>query len=85
MGIHLLTWVSQKVYHLVTMKIFCERLVELRTERGLTAKDLEKELKLGNGTVRRWEKELTIPNIEYLLILAKFFGVTADYLLGLEN
>ena len=67
------------------MKKFCERLVELRNDRGLTAKELEKELGLGNGTVRRWEKEITIPNIEYLVILAEYFGVTADYLLGLED
>ncbi len=67
------------------MKIFCDRLKELREDKGLKVQQLEKELNLGNGTIGRWEKEQTIPSIEYLCLLADYFGVTPNFLLGYED
>ena len=67
------------------MKIFCERLKGLREEKGLTAQKLEKELGVGNGLVGKWEKEQRTPSIDNLKKIAEYFGVTADYLLGLED
>lgn len=67
------------------MKIFCERFKELRLERGLSTLALGKALKVSNSTITRWENGNIIPSIEHLYNIAKFFGVSADYLLGLEN
>ena len=67
------------------MKIFCERLKELRQERKLSTLALSQALKVSDSTISRWENEMRIPNIENLVAIAKFFGVTADYLLGLED
>lgn len=65
--------------------IFAERLSALKIEKGLNNKQLEGELKLGNGTVGKWEKQKSLPSAECLVLLAKYFGVTTDYLLGLED
>lgn len=67
------------------MSIFCERLRELRTEKGLSALQLAKQLKVKDSTILRWEKGLRIPSIENLYNIAIFFKVSADYLLGLED
>lgn len=67
------------------MKIFCERFKELRIENGLSMMQLAKELNVSDAAISRWENEQHIPNIEYLYQIAKFFNVSADYLIGLEN
>ena len=67
------------------MKIFAERLKELRIEKGLSLKQLAKEINVTDIAISRWERELRLPNIENLTNLAKFFSVTTDYLVGLED
>ena len=67
------------------MKIFAERLKELRIERNLSLKQLAKEIGVSDIAISRWENQLRIPNIEVLVTIARFFGVTTDYLVGLED
>lgn len=67
------------------MKIFAERLRELRTEKGLSMKELAKVIKATDAAVSNWENDINEPKISYLKSIALFFGVTTDYLLGLEN
>ena len=67
------------------MKKFAERLKELRTERNLTILALSKELKIGVASICRWENGQSDVKSEQLIVIAKFFGVTVDYILGLEN
>ncbi len=67
------------------MKIFAQRLRELRTERNLSMKQLAKAINTTDAAVSNWENEINEPKISYLKSIATFFGVTADYLLGLEN
>ena len=62
-----------------------ERIKELRTERGLSILELSKLTNISNASICRWENNKTDIRGEQLIILAKFFGVTTDYLLGLEN
>ena len=63
------------------MKKFAERLKELRTEKNLTQMQLSKETGLSAGAIGFWETEKRIPNAMAIIALAKFFGVTTDYLL----
>ena len=67
------------------MKVFCERLKELRLEKGLSTIELGKAIKVSYTSIMRWEKEERIPSIEQLKALAIFFNVSSDYLLGLED
>ena len=54
------------------MKIFCERLKELRTEKELTTVQLAKELNVSDSTITRWENNLRVPSIDNLYNIAKF-------------
>ena len=67
------------------MKIFAERLRELRTQRKLSMKQLAKELNTTDAAISNWENNINEPKITYLKIIAIYFGVTTDYLLGLED
>ena len=67
------------------MKIFAESLKDLRIEKGLSLKQLGKEIGVSDIAISRWETEQRIPNIESLVAIAKYFGVTTDYLVGLED
>lgn len=59
-------------------------LRELREERGLTQAELAKELHFSLSIVNKWENGKKNPSIEAIKILAKYFKVTTDYLLGME-
>lgn len=64
---------------------FGKRLKELREERDLSMKKLSELVNIGIASISRWEKELTIVNAYQLIVFAKFFNVTTDYLLGLTD
>jgi len=67
------------------MKIFAERLKELRKDKNVSILKLAKELGVSDTTVGRWEKGSIIPTIDNLKNIAIYFGVSADYLIGLED
>lgn len=67
------------------MKVFAERLRELRSEKGLSMKQLAKEIDTTDAAISNWENNINEPKITYLKTLAIYFGVSTDYLLGLEN
>ena len=67
------------------MGIFAKRLKELRIEKKLSITELAKELGLSYNAIRRWELQMQIPNIEFLVLLANYFCVSTDYLVGLED
>ena len=67
------------------MNKFSERLRDLRLEKGLSQRVLAKETGFTGPAVSRWEAGLQVPNIDVLVVFAKYFNVTTDYLLGLED
>ena len=66
------------------MNKFAERLKSLRIEKNLSQRELAKEIGFAQPSIARCEAWLQIPNIDVAIIFAKYFGVTTDYLLGLE-
>lgn len=65
--------------------MFAERLKELRTEKKLTTKSLGKCLGVSDATISRWENGKNSIKLDELIIVAKFFHVSIDYLAGLED
>lgn len=64
---------------------FKDNLKALRLERGIGQVELAKSLKLSKGIISLWENGLREPNMSSLILIAKFFNVSIDYLVGLEN
>lgn len=61
---------------------FAARLLELRVEKGITQSQLAQELGVLTRTVSYWEKGQRQCNIDMLITLSAYFGVTVDYLTG---
>ena len=64
---------------------FKERLKELRKENHLSQAELAKELQVSQRSISSWETGFRQPDFETLEMLAKFFNVTTDYLLGVTD
>lgn len=67
------------------MIIFGNRLRELRLQSGMSAKKLGDEIGVSDVAILNWENNVNDIKGEYLVRMAKFFGVSSDYLLGLED
>lgn len=64
------------------MKIFGERLKEIRTEKHLTQDDVAKMLNVSGNTIYAWEKDKQEPSMATLLKLSEILEVSLDYLFG---
>ncbi|MFL0198334.1 helix-turn-helix domain-containing protein [Clostridium sp. WILCCON 0269] len=64
------------------MATFNERMKELRKEKNITLQELANVLNTTKSTLSRYENNLRIPNADFINLLAKYFNVTVDYLLG---
>ena len=62
-----------------------QRLKELREEKGFTQKQLAQTLGINSVTYLHYEKEQREPPLTLLADIAKFYGVSVDYLLGLSD
>ena len=66
-------------------KIFSTRIRELREKRGLSMEQLAKQLGITKSRVNMWENNGTVPRMNILLEVAKYFNVSTDYLLGNDD
>lgn len=66
-------------------KFFSTRVKELREKSGLSMDQLAKQLGVTKSRVNMWENNGTVPRMNVLVELAKFFNVTTDYLLGNDD
>ena len=63
-----------------------ERMKDLRTARGITIKELAEKAGLDYSTLSRIENgKIQKVADDVVLMLAKFFNVSTDFLLGLTN
>ena len=67
------------------MEKFFERLKELRIEKGITQAQLAQETGLTISAISKWEQGSRVPSAFVIITLAKYFGVTTDYLLGVTD
>lgn len=61
-----------------------ESIIEQRIERNLTQNQLAKATGISQQMINYWEKEKKIPKLEFLIILADYYGITIDKLIGRE-
>lgn len=58
------------------------RLRDLRAEKNISQRKMAEMFSVSQGTYNNWEQGNTQPSIEQLIELARFFGVSVDYLIG---
>ena len=58
-----------------------DRIQLLRKARGLSQEELSVHLGVSRQAVSKWESGQSLPDLERIVDLSAFFGVTTDYLL----
>ena len=61
-----------------------ENIKRLRRERQLTQEQLAEALEVSFQAVSKWENKVTYPDIEVLPVIAGYFDVTVDELMGVD-
>ena len=67
------------------MKIFGNTFRELRLLSNKSQKDMAQELNMSQAAISNWEAGRQVPEIPMLITIARYFKVSTDYLLGLED
>ena len=67
------------------MKIFAQRLRQLRESKKLIQEDMGQRLGVSGVAYGDWERNKAEPSLSNLLRLCQFFGVSADYLIGTDG
>jgi transcriptional regulator with XRE-family HTH domain len=57
---------------------FAQNLAALRKEKGLTQEDLADLLNVSRQSVSKWESGKGYPNMERMIFLADYYGVSLD-------
>lgn len=60
-------------------------LKELRKEEGKTQAELAKIFNVSKSTICQWETSKQEPSLTDIVKISKYFKVSVDYLLGLEE
>ncbi len=61
------------------------RLKELRKQQKLSQLKLSLDLNMSQNTISRYETGEREPGIAELILIAKYFNVSVDYLLGVTD
>ena len=61
------------------------RIKELRTSRKLSLRDLGEQLNIDHANLSKMERNVIGITSENAVLLAKFFGVSVDFLLGVDQ
>lgn len=64
-----------------TQDIFKKKLEELRKSKGITQKDLAKDLRVSRTTIGYYESGERLPDIETAVRIADYFDITCDELI----
>lgn len=67
------------------MKAWNERIRELREDSDLKQSDIAKILGTTQQVYSRYENGINEMPIKHLITLCRFYNVSADYILGLNN
>ena len=67
------------------MQEMAKRIKALRLEKGVDQNTFAKEINVSNASISYWENAKQIPSAEVIFKIAEYFGVSADYLLGIND
>ena len=64
---------------------FAEKIKSLRQEKGVGQNKMAEDLGVSNASISYWETGKQIPSAEVIYKMAKYFNVSADYILGITE
>ena len=76
---------KEKAENRVDIEKIGVRRRELRREMAITQNMLADVLGVTQDSISLWENCKRVPDTQYVVLLCKFFNVTADYILGITE
>jgi len=67
------------------MKTYVERMRELREDRDMNQREIAAVLSTTQQTYSRYEQGINELPIRHVITLCRFYGVSADYFLGMSD
>ena len=61
-----------------------ENIKQQRLLSGKSLLQVEKDTGISNQNLSRWERNEVLPNIDFCVKLAKYYGVTIEELIGVD-
>ena len=82
-------YLSEKCYHMCinqngkdgSIMNVPERIQELRKSKGISQEELANELGISRQAVSKWESGQSSPELDNIVALSEYFGVSADHIL----
>lgn len=65
--------------------LFAQRLTELLALNNLSKRALAQKIEVSAMSISDWSTGKVQPTAENIYLIAEYFGVSSDYLLGLED
>lgn len=63
-----------------------DRIQNLRKMKGISQEELAGKMGVSRQAVSKWESEQSYPDLEKIVLMSEYFGVTTDYILkGIET
>lgn len=63
-----------------------DRIQNLRKVKGITQEELADKAGVSRQAVSKWESGQSLPDLDKVVVMSEYFGVTTDYILkGIEN
>jgi hypothetical protein len=67
------------------MQEFVDRLNMIKNDMDVSCLDIEREAGIPRNCVASYTRGATTPNLYKFVLLCEYFGVSADWLLGLSD
>ena len=61
-----------------------DNIKQQRLLKGKSLLQVEKETGISNQNLSRWERNEVLPNIDFCVKLARYYGITIEELIGIE-
>lgn len=66
-------------------RLFCERLQQARKKAGLSGTEVAFALYTDQSVISRYETGLVMPRVDRVAAMAELYGVSMDWLCGMED
>lgn len=57
------------------------RIQSLRKSKGISQEELAEQIQVSRQAVSKWESEQSVPELERIVAISEYFGVSTDYIL----
>ena len=76
---------EHRLARLKKMSNYGEELKYQREKRNKTLKQIEQDTEISTANLSRWENGKVLPNIDFCVILADYYGISLDELIGRDT